>query len=74
MITVKISQNHSCDISYTRFQKYIVRLENESCVKNIPNFEPSDRLFRRQWGKGEIREGVVTNKLKSFQMSQYYAC
>ena len=59
---------------YTRFQKSNVRLERESCVKNISNFEPSDRLFRRKWGKEEIREGVVTNKLKSFQMLQYYAC
>ena len=53
---------------YTRFQKSIVRLEHESCVKNMSNFEPSDRLFKRQWGNEEIRGGVVTNKLKNFQM------
>ena len=72
--TMYNTELHILQYMYTCFQKSIVRLKHESCVKNISNFEPSNWLFRRQWGKEEIRNCVVTNKLKSFQLSQYYAC
>ena len=42
---------------YNRFQKSIVHLEHENCVKNIPNFEPFNRLFRTMGEGGNFGGG-----------------